>query len=317
MLGLALICMSARPAQNDATTKVLTALPVTYSITANLARGTSIKVVNVPEEARPMSALGRYLEKPDAKLNELLGAADAVVTIGKVWREDPLYAAVRNSNIRVVNIDATEPYSTTLAGVSLMAQPDDRAPWEQSSAASAGRPELHFWLSPANGARMADIVAHDLMRLSPADAAPIEKNLVELRRKLLALKATYEAKLAALDNVTVFALTSDFSYLCGDVGIFVDGYFVKQDIDWTSDDLRHLREHLQERGIRVVLHKWEPSQAIQEAVRAAGATMLVLKNGDEGAPAGQRLAEDVYPLNLEANLQSLYQALAAANRSGR
>jgi ABC-type Zn uptake system ZnuABC Zn-binding protein ZnuA len=281
---------------------VLTALPATYGITSAIAEGTSIRVENVPRDGRPMGALGRYFEKPGEDVLALMRSADAVVTIGKLWHEDPLFAAVRAQNIRVVNIDATEPFSRTLPGVALIREPDGAAPWGAGRVpeVSEAAPSIYFWLSPSNGARVAEIVAHDLALLSPKDADRVTQNLAAYRRKLFALKRTYEDKLAGLENVTVFALTTDFAYLTADVGLFVDGYFVKQDIDWTPEDLAALSKYLRERKLRVVLHKWEPSEPIRQAVQEAGAQLVVLRTAETGN----------YEAQLESDLSALFTALS-------
>jgi ABC-type Zn uptake system ZnuABC Zn-binding protein ZnuA len=283
---------------------VLTTLPATYGITLALAQGTGIRVENLPRDGRPMSAQTRYFEKPGDEALVLMREADAVVSIGKLWHEDPLFPAVRAQNIRVVNIDATEPYSRTMSGIALIREPSGAAPWvaggtpEQADA----RPSIYFWLSPSNGARIAEIVAHDLALLAPQDAERITQNLAAYRRKLFSLKRTYEEKLAALENVSVFALTPDFTYLTSDVGLFVEGYFVKQDIDWTPEDLAGLTRYLKERGLRVVLHKWEPSEPIRKAIAAAGAQLVVLRTVESGTAS--------YEGELESNLASLFAALS-------
>src|SRR5690606_31385542 len=126
-----------------------------------------------------------------------------------------------------------------------------------------------YWLSPANAARSADIVARDLMRLAPPeDLERIEENLKRVRGGLVDLKREYELKLAALDDVTVFALAPEFVYLLADMGLFVDGAFFKQDIDWTDEDLEAVEAYLRTHAIPVAIHKWEPEARIAAAVRA-------------------------------------------------
>jgi ABC-type Zn uptake system ZnuABC Zn-binding protein ZnuA len=281
---------------------VLTALPATYGITSALAQGTAIRVENLPRDGRPMSAQARYFEKPGEEALALMREADAVVSIGKLWPEDPLFPAVRAQNIRVVNLDATEPFSRTMPGVALIRQPSGAAPWGPAAEPTQARPSIYFWLSPSNGARVAEIVAHDLALLSPRDAGRIAQNLAAYRRELFSLKRTYEEKLAALENVSVFALTPDFTYLTSDVGLFVDGYFVKQDIDWTPADLAGLTRYLKERGLRIVLHKWQPDEPIRKAIEAAGAQLVVLRTIESGTAS--------YYGELESNLASLFAALS-------
>jgi ABC-type Zn uptake system ZnuABC Zn-binding protein ZnuA len=293
---------------------VLTALPATYGVVSALAAGTSIHVENIPADGRPPGAQARYLEKPPEAVRELLRTADAVVTIGKLWHEDPLYAVARAYNLRVVNIDATEPYSSSLPGIGLIREPGGAAPWDRSPAAQSAQapsasPSTYFWLSLTNAARMADIIAPDLMRLAPNDAERVRQNLAGFRRTMFELKNVYESKLAELEDVTLFALTPDLVYFTNDLGLFVDGYFSRQDIDWTPADLASFRTYLQQRKLKVVLHRWEPSPAIRQAIDAAGARLVLLRLGDTSTAVDGRLPPDAYVNDLKANLEAVLGAL--------
>jgi ABC-type Zn uptake system ZnuABC Zn-binding protein ZnuA len=295
-----------------ASVTVLTSLPVTYSIATALAAGTHVTVQNVPENGRRMNAQASYFSQQGPKLAAQFAQADAVITIGKLWQDDPLFVVARSANIRVVDIDATKPWSETLEGVSIATEPADDAPWSEHE--EAGRaPSVYFWLSPSNGARTADIIAQDLMRLAPGEAQQIAANLSAYRRELLDLKREYEVKLAGLADVTVYALGPGLVYLTADMSIFVDGYFLKQDINWTDADAAAFSAHLTERGIRVVIHQWEPSDAIRAAIDKAGARLVVLDLGDGGLVEDGRLVADGYTRLLRSNLEALYQALLAAN----
>ena len=291
---------------------VLTSLPVTYSIASALAEGTSIAVENVPEGGRPMNALVNLLTQRPERYEALFARADAVVTIGKLWLDDPLYTAARGANIRIVEIDATKPWSATLEGVSVVSQPAEQGPWAATGAPR--EPSVYYWLSPANAARSADIIARDLMRLAPDDAARIEQNLNTVRGGLVELKREYELKFAELDDVTVFALAPEFVYLLADMGLFVDGAFFKQDIDWTDGDLESVEAYLRTHAIPVAVHKWEPDPRIADAVRAGGAELVVLDPIEIGLQEDGRLMADSYQRLLRQNLEALHSALARAQR---
>ena len=307
----ALAIASAGHAQ-DNEVLVLTALPATYSISYALAQGTSIRVENVPERGRRMNALPNLLNQRADQFTEQFAEADAVVTIGKLWNEDPLFVAVRSANVRVVDIDATKPWSTTLEGISVALEPRQDVPWAEADRGERS-PSLYFWLSPANGARMAEIIANDFMRLSPQDRPILERNLTNVRRELLDLKLEYELNLAELPDVTLFALASEFVYMTTDMGLYVDGYFLKQDINWVDEDLSAFADYLRNNAIRVVIHKWEPDETIQAAIRDGGAGLVVLDPLDAGLVEDGRLAADSYLRLLRTNLDALYQALRAAN----
>ena len=126
---------------------------------------------------------------------------------------------------------------------------------------------------------------------------------------LLNLRSDYQKRLIEAGDDTVFALTGDFVYLTNDMGLYVDGYFIKQDIRWTEADLRNLTNHLTQRGVRVVIHKWLPSDAIQSAVSEAGATLVVLDSGDSGMVEDRQLVADGLQQILRKNLDAVYSAL--------
>jgi ABC-type Zn uptake system ZnuABC Zn-binding protein ZnuA len=292
---------------------VLTSLPVTYSVAKALTKDTSVEVRNLPEGGRPMASHQSFFSSQAERLSEQFASADAVVTIGKLWQDDPLFVAARSANIRIVDIDATKPWSETLEGASIVLAPVEDAPWSKRSETDAPRmPSVFFWLSPSNGGRIADIVAQDLMRLAPADAPQIRQNLAAYRRTLLQLKREYEVKLAEVADVTVYALTADLVYLTTDMSIYVDGYFLEQDIRWTDEDAAAFRQYLLDNSIRVVLHRWDPAAPIKAAIEAAGARLVVLDTGDTGIVEEGRLVDDGYVRLLRGNLEALYEALSAS-----
>jgi ABC-type Zn uptake system ZnuABC Zn-binding protein ZnuA len=303
-------------AQDSDESLVLTALPVTFYLTTELANGTSIVVQNLPERGRRMNGLPNFFVSRAEQLNDTFARAEAVVTIGKIWSDDPLYTAARSANIRVVDIDATKPWSTTLEGISVALQPAERTPWLEAVEPldAQHEPSPFFWLSPANVARSADIIAGDLMRLVPANAASVEANLLDLRRRLLDLQRRYELALALLPDVTVFTLAPEFVYLTSDFGLYVDGAFFKQDIDWTEQDIESFSTYLADNGIRVVLHKWEPEEPIADAITRAGATLVVLDTLDAGRVEDGRLVPESFIELLDADLSRLLEALERANQ---
>jgi hypothetical protein len=95
------------------------------------------------------------------------------------------------------------------------------------------------------------------------------------------------------------------------MGLLVDGYFIRQDVRWTPEELAALTRHLRERQIRVVLHRWLPSETIQDAVRAGGARLVVLDAGDPGIVVDGVLAADGLQRILRGNLQAILGAAGA------
>jgi len=291
---------------------VLTATQATYSLTTALTAGTPIRVANVPADGRQWSLLKDYIERRQDALAPTFAGATAAVTLTNALPADPLYRFAREANIRIVDIEAAVPWSSSMPGVALVETPASTVSWGGDTEPAAGETAPYLWLSISNAIRMGDVIAHDLRALFPEHAATVADNLEGLKRSLLALRNEYQQRLIAAGDDTVFALTGDFVYLTNDLGLFVDGYFIKQDLRWTTEDRAALTAHLRDRGIKVVIHKWQPSAEIEAAVRAGGARLVVLDAADPGVVVDRALAADGLQRVLKSNLEALVGALAAA-----
>jgi len=302
--------LAAGAALADSQPVVLTCVPAPYSITFRLTEGTPIEVRNIPQEGRIFYSVKQYLNTHSKTLEEVFSKADAVVTMGNLWRKDPLYPAVRDVNIRVVNIDATRPASSTRTGVSVVDEPVNAQAWAVVAGRKIAvrRPSVYCWLSLANGVRMADLIAGDLMRLYPEQASKIQHNLVRFQEELHSLRSAYDSRFAEIANLSVFCLANEFVYLTDDAGIYVDGYMVKQDIHWTQDDLSSLTARLKKNNIPVVIHKWMPSEPIQKAIIAGGARLVVLHPLDGTSRSGEALSADTYLETIRSNYEAILVA---------
>ena len=304
--GIAAASLAQPLRADDAEALVLTGTQATYSLTVALLENTPVQVQNVPPDGRQLGLLKDYIARRTDALAPTFAAATAVVTLTNALPGDPLYRFAREANIRIVDIEAAVPWSIDAPGVALADAPSSNVEWGGEEAETAVAP--YFWLSVSNSIRMGDIIARDLAALFPDSAATIGANLEKLKRSLLDMRGHYQDLLIASGADVVFALTGDFVYLTNDMGLYVDGYFIKQDVHWTEADLAMLTQYLREHGIRVVLHEWEPSEAIQNAVRSAGAKLVVLDAGDPGVVVDRALARDGLQQILRKNLEAIVAA---------
>ena len=298
-------------------TLVITSLPITYYLASALTANTPIEVKNLPKKGRRLNGQANFFTSRAEKLAETFKLASAVITIGKLWREDPLFTAARSANIRIVEIDATKPWSNSLEGISVAMTPAQDSPWTTDGRQSGHgvksgetKPSVFYWLSLVNSARSADIIAQDLIRLVPSEADIIKTNLAAVRSQLLELQRSSERALLNAPNITVFSLAPELIYLTSEQNLFVDGSFYKQDIEWTSDDTTAFEKHLKDHQIGVVLHKWEPAEPILKAINAANAKLVVIETLDAGIAKQGRMLPDSYFLLMEENLSHLRAALA-------
>ncbi len=285
LLGL---CACATAQQDAGRPLVVTAMAPVYQLTLPLLANTNIDLQLLPEAPRPMQAQLTVFTRQADRYAETFRKADAVIGIGRLWTGDPVYTTARGFNIRIVSIDASKPWSHELDGVAVAESP------------VTNKVSPYFWLSPSNVIRMLEIVGADLQQLYPADATTIKTNLEREKAAYVQLKSAFEQRFIAVDDPFVYALADEFVYLTSDVGLFVDGYFVKQDIDWTAEDYTTLTSALQSAGVKVVIHKWDPTPEISKAVTDAGAMLVVLDTLET--------TED-FKAGLQQNLDKLIAAL--------
>lgn len=286
-MALVLACLlrtATLHAQPEPGPTVLVAMAPLHSLTAALVAGTSVRLTLLPEQPRSMQAQATLFTRQAERFAEQFRTADAVITMGKLWAGDPLYTAAREVNIRIVDIDASKPWSHELDGVAVANSP----------ASNAVSP--YFWLSPSNVIRTLDIIGHDLQRLYPQQAATIAANLAREKASYLQLKNDVERRLAAVADPVVYALSDQFVYLTHDLGVFVEDYFIKQDIDWQAADHAALTAALRAADVKVVLHQWQPSAPIREAIAAAGAELLVLDTLETTTDFRAGLTQDLQAL---------------------
>ena len=308
LLAVVVAAVGPLQAQEASPPLVLTGTQATYSLTVALTNGTPIRVQNVPADGRQLALLKDYIQRRMDTLAPTFAGAAAVVTLTNALPADPLYRFAREANIRIVDIEAGVPWSLDAPGVALADTPVSNVTWGSDTDPVETTVAPYFWLSVSNAIRMGDIIARDLEALFPDSAAAISANLETLKRSLLDLRGDYQNRLIETGADVVFALAGDFVYLTNDMGLFVDGYFIKQDVRWTDADLAALTKHLRDNAIKVVIHKWLPSEAIQNAVRAADAKLVVLDAGDPGVVVDRSLAPDGLQQILRKNLEAVVAA---------
>jgi ABC-type Zn uptake system ZnuABC Zn-binding protein ZnuA len=244
----------------------------------------------------------------DDDLDPLFTETDAVVTIARVWRDDLLYQAARARNIRVVPIDAARPWDEGAAPVGLRRTACADAPWVENEPCTEEISPF-VWLSISNAVRMAEHIAVDLIRLVPDEETAIRANLAGIVGELRDLKSEYDNRFALLPDPRVFALADEFVYLFGEMGVFVDGYFTREDVRWTEEDIAGFEEYLASGGASVIVHKWEPAQPIMDAINRSGAKLVILDTADPGLEIDGRLDPDGYIAIFRNDLDTLAAAL--------
>lgn len=242
--------------------RVLASLPITHGLGSILLQGTQAQIVRAAPANLPASRqVSFFTGRGAGALEKAARDADAVIALRSLWPDDPLYPLARRSNIRIVEVDGARPVDGALPGIAL--RPD-------GGNALAEQP----WLSINNLGRMADVIAADLVRLSPNDAELIASNLAAIKQRLLTLSAASENRLAELDNLAVASLSPDFAYLTTSLNL--DVVELPALAGGGKALLEQLKTTLEDNEVRLVLSDRKADEALASAIEAAGARLLVI-----------------------------------------
>ncbi len=278
LAGAPTLALAAQPASSAATTQVLTTLPVTHSLAVALLDGTSVQLKRAAPANLPASRQPSYFEgRGGASLQKDARQATAVIGVRSIWHDDPLYPMARRSNIRIVEIDAARPVDGALPGIAV-----------DGDNAFASYP----WLNPINLGRMADVVANDLERLSPADKDKIQANLAGLKRQMLELTSSSQTRLAEADNLSVVSLSERLGYLASGLNLDVVSQALPADGKWDEAALKALGETLKTQDVALVLHHRQPEPEVLKVIEAAGARLVVVESDPEDTVAGLKKSVD-------------------------
>ncbi|HGM5582400.1 TPA: zinc ABC transporter substrate-binding protein [Pseudomonas putida] len=278
LAGAPTLVLAAQPASSAAATQVLTTLPVTHSLAVALLDGTSVQLKRAAPANLPASRQPSYFEgRGGASLQKDAQQATAVIGVRSIWHDDPLYPMARRSNIRIVEIDAARPVDGALPGIAV-----------DGDNAFASYP----WLNPINLGRMADVMANDLERLSPADKDKIQTNLAGLKRQMLELTSSSQTRLAEADNLSVVSLSERLGYLASGLNLDVVSQALPADGKWDDAALKALGENLKAQDVALVLHHRQPEPQLLKVIEAAGARLVVVESDPEDTVTGLKTSID-------------------------
>ena len=211
---------------------ILTATPVTYMVSSELTKGTGLSTQYLPPKRYGMMRLPNWFTSKGAESTaELATEATAVVTIGAVWPQDPLYVHARKGNIRIVEIDASQSISPRAQGVAALRLDN-------------GMISPFTWLNPSNLTRMVAIVSQDLQQLWPEHATKIAENQQQLMVAIRALTNRQQASLFEAEVDSVILMSQELEDFAAGNQLFVVGRYTKPELDWSQQDKQELIEAL-------------------------------------------------------------------------
>ncbi|USD67105.1 zinc ABC transporter substrate-binding protein [Vibrio sp. SCSIO 43136] len=213
---------------------ILTTVPATHILATQLTQGTPIEVKYLPPARYGVSRLESWFSaKGEEVVEQEAPKATAVITIRSLWPQDPSYAYLRDHNIRLVEVDASQSISSTGSSVAALTLDD-------------GSTSIYAWLNPNNLGRMSKIIADDLIRLWPQHKTVIHSNLQQAltqSRKLIQQQSDWFFE---QDMEAVVLLSESLEDFAAGYQLFVVGRQYKAELDWTTQDIEQLKGYLNE-----------------------------------------------------------------------
>ncbi len=276
-----------------------------------LCLDSSIQVIDIIPPGLAVGDHSSWLHEHEGEVSDILQQLDAVLTIRQIWSHDPLFRYARRWNINTIEVDASMPFDPGLNGVSLLDVPADSQA-ERIESCPSKQISPYIWLSLSNVLTMADILAKDLQQLLPAEAEQVAASLAAFKHAVFTMKNRYVMEFLEVDRLDIAALTDRLVYLTSDLNLPVAGYFLKDEYYWTADDIEQFRQTLIENEVNTVIHLWQPKQEIEQAIQEAGAALAVLNTFESGQGAENIPAAERYLHLMEANLETLLNAMNTA-----
>ncbi|MEC6908749.1 zinc ABC transporter substrate-binding protein [Photobacterium piscicola] len=252
---------------------ILTATPVTYMLASELTHETGITTKYLPPKRYGVSRLPNWFaSKGDVVTQEASENAQAVITLGAVWPQDPLYIYARQGNIKVVEIDASQAISPQGQGIAALRLDD-------------GSVSMYSWLNPTNLSRMAAIVSDDLQRLWPNKAQQIEKNQQQLMGNVRKLINAQQQVLMDAEIDSVVLLSTELEDFASGNQLFVVDRLTKPELEWTDADKQKLAALLAEDKTLWLLSTKKLTSS-QQALLPEGTSVLVVDSVDRWGRVG-------------------------------
>ncbi|PSW16779.1 ABC transporter substrate-binding protein [Photobacterium rosenbergii] len=242
---------------------ILTATPVTYMVSSELTKRTGLSTQYLPPKRYGMMRLPNWFTSKGAESTAQLAAeATAVVTIGAVWPQDPLYVHARKGNIRIIEIDASQSISPRAQGVAALRLDN-------------GMISPFTWLNPSNLTRMVAIVSQDLQQLWPEHATKIAENQQQLMVAIRALTNRQQTSLFEAEVDSVILMSQELEDFAAGNQLFVVGRYTKPELDWSQQDKQDLFATLKAEPNVWILTTRKLSKSLQEQLPNPNRVMII------------------------------------------
>jgi ABC-type Zn uptake system ZnuABC Zn-binding protein ZnuA len=244
-----------------------TVAPLT-SIVASVA-GDRVDVTGIVPEGTDSHTF-----EPRPSVAELLSRVD-VVYLNGLGLEEPT-RRLAEANLRP---------GAEIVELGALALSEDEYLYDRSFPEEEGRPNPHLWTNPRLALRYAEIVADDLTRRDPANAADYAVNLARFRDEVGALDEAMREAFATVPagNRKLLTYHDAFSYFAADYGWEVVGAIQVSDFeDPTPKELAALITQVEASGLPAIFgSEVFPSPVLEQIGRETGVRYVdVLRDDD-------------------------------------
>ena len=230
---------------------VLTATPVTYMLSSELLKETSLTTEYLPPNRYGIERLPNWFANKGVKtVQDSAKTAQAVVTIGAVWADDPLYVNARYSNIQIIEVDASQAITPRAQGVAALRLSD-------------GSTSKYAWLNPTNLIRMVAIVSDDFQRIWPDKSEQIQKNQEQFMLSVRQLINQQQKVILDNDIDSVILLSEQLEDFASGNQLFVVDRLTKPALEWTEDDKAQLNDLIEEDESVWIITTQKPNKQMQ------------------------------------------------------
>ncbi|MCG7496037.1 zinc ABC transporter substrate-binding protein [Vibrio sp. Of7-15] len=251
VLALSMVIGSVLPAVVNAA-DVLTSTPTTYMLASQLLDETSITVSQLTPKRYGLHRQPNWFDGKGAEfVAQAAKEAEVVISMKSVWAQDPIYDHTRMSNIRLIEVDASQAISPRAESVASIKQVD-------------GAVSPYVWLNPANLVRMTNIIASDLVRVWPEHQQKIRDNQRSLSALIRNQQRETSAKLASHQVDAVIVLNESLMDYSAGHNLFVVDALFKPELEWSEQEKNNLRSQLKEDPTLWLLTTRKPSAALKQ-----------------------------------------------------
>ncbi|MCE2593212.1 ABC transporter substrate-binding protein [Motilimonas cestriensis] len=239
LLAITLLCLLefTKPVMAEKV-DIVTTTPVTLMLSQALTVNTPLQTNYVAPARYGLSRLPNWFKQHSEKMAPIAKQAKVVVTLGSVWAQDPLYLALREYNIQIIEVDAAQALRPNARGVVYQRTEQGVSPY--------------VWLNSANLVTMAKIVSHDFQQIWPKLAPVIAQNEADLLIKIKALRLSQQAYVAQHQLDAVVLLSPELEDLAAGLQLYVLHRQFKPALSWSEADKKALAKILSEPYVRVL-----------------------------------------------------------------